>query len=73
MLLIIILVLLYALKFSDVAFMENVSWWWVNGFAFVAFLWFEFIEHALGLDKKTEDRMHDKMKQERIKRNFKKK
>lgn len=73
MLLIIILALLYILKLTEVSFMENVSWWWVNGLAFLAFLWFEFIERALGLDKKTEDRMHDKMKEERIKRGFKKK
>ncbi len=73
MILIIILVLLYGLKLSEIGFMEQVSWWWINGLAFLAFLWFEYIEHALGLDKKQEDRMHDKMKKERLKRNFKNK
>lgn len=73
MFLIIVLALLYILKLAEISFMENVSWWWINGLTFIAFLWFEFIERALGLDKKHEDRMHDKMKQERLKRNFKKK
>ncbi|TXI89561.1 MAG: TIGR04438 family Trp-rich protein [Burkholderiaceae bacterium] len=73
MILIIILALLYILKLAEVGIMDNISWWWINGLAFLAFLWFEFIERALGLDKKQEDRMHDKMKQDRIKRTFKRK
>ncbi|MBC3880395.1 TIGR04438 family Trp-rich protein [Undibacterium sp. LX40W] len=73
MILIIILVLIYGLKFAEIGFMEQISWWWVNGFAFLAFLWFEFIERALGLDKKTEDILHEKMKKERLKREFKRK
>lgn len=73
MILIIILVLLYGLKFAEIGFMEQISWWWVNGFAFLAFLWFEFIERALGLDKKNEDILHEKMKKERLKREFKRK
>lgn len=73
MILIIILVLLYGLKFAEIGFMDQISWWWVNGFAFLAFLWFEFIERALGLDKKNEDILHEKMKKERLKREFKRK
>jgi small Trp-rich protein len=73
MILIIILVLIYGLKFAEIGFMEQISWWWVNGFAFLAFLWFEFIERALGLDKKNEDILHEKMKKERLKREFKRK
>lgn len=73
MILIIILVVAYALKFAEVSFMEQVSWWWINGLAFVAFLWFEYIERALGLDKKSEDLLHEKMKKERLKREFKNK
>ncbi len=73
MILIIILALLYGLKFAEIGFMEQISWWWVNGFAFLAFLWFEFIERALGLDKKNEDILHEKMKKERLKREFKRK
>lgn len=73
MILIIILVVAYALKFAEVSFMEQVSWWWINGLAFIAFLWFEYIERALGLDKKNEDLLHEKMKKERLKREFKNK
>lgn len=73
MILIIILVVAYALKFAEVSFMEQVSWWWINGLAFIAFLWFEYIERALGLDKKSEDLLHEKMKKERLKREFKNK
>lgn len=71
--LIIVLALVYGLKFAEVSFMEQVSWWWVNGLAFIAFLWFEFIERALGLDKKNDDILHERMKKERLKREFKNK
>ncbi|MBR7800164.1 TIGR04438 family Trp-rich protein [Undibacterium sp. FT137W] len=71
MFLLIAVVALYALKFAELSFMENVSWWWINGFAFFAFLWFEFFERMLGLDKRKDELLHEKMRKERLKRNFK--
>ncbi|MGE5338606.1 MAG: TIGR04438 family Trp-rich protein [Gemmatimonadota bacterium] len=32
--------------------MEAVSWWWVAAPFALAFVWFEFIERTLGLDKR---------------------
>lgn len=71
MFLIIPIVILYALKLLEVSFMEQVSWWWINGLAFAAFIWFEFLERMLGLDKRKDDMHHKKMQDERLKRNFK--
>lgn len=71
MILIILVVALYALKFAELDFMENVSWWWINGLAFVAFIWFEFLERMLGFNKSKNDMHHEKMRKERLKRNFK--
>ncbi len=71
MILIIILVALYGLKFAEVSFMAEVSWWWINGLAFVAFIWFEFLERMLGFNKSKADMHHEKMRKERVKRNFK--
>ncbi|MBX9721440.1 MAG: TIGR04438 family Trp-rich protein [Candidatus Obscuribacterales bacterium] len=70
MLLLIPVAILYALKLFEVSFMDQVSWWWVNGFAFLAFLWFEFFERILGLDKRKDELHHEKMRKERLKRNF---
>jgi hypothetical protein len=37
-----------------------------------AFIWFEFIEKALGLDKKKAHAEHDKRRKERVKKSFEK-
>jgi small Trp-rich protein len=71
MILIILLAILVGLKFFEVSFVENLSWWWVAGFAFLTFLWFEFFERMLGLDKRKEDAHYEKIRKERLKRNFK--
>lgn len=64
--------ILFLLKYFDdkVPFMQQVSWWWVVGAAVLGFLWFEYFERMLGLDKKQGDMQHEKMKKERLKRNF---
>ncbi len=71
MYLIIPLVILTALKFAEVGFMQDFSWWWIVGLAVFAFLWFEFFERMLGLDKHKDELHHEKMRKERLKRNFK--
>lgn len=49
---IILIVVLGALKYFEVWKFAEMSWWWVIGLMVVAFIWFEFIEKILGLDKK---------------------
>jgi hypothetical protein len=53
--------------------MENFSWWWIVGYAFFVFLWFEYFERMLGLDKHKEEAHYKKIRDERIKRSFKNK
>lgn len=61
---------LYILKLLDLSFMENISWWWINGLGIFVFLWFEFFERMLGLDKRKDEMLHEKMLKERQKRQF---
>ncbi len=69
--LIIIIVLLSALKYFEVGPLENLSWWWIVGLFAIAFLWFEFGERMLGLDKRKAHEQLEKARQERIKKTFK--
>lgn len=71
--LILLIALLSLLKYLEVAFLDSLSWWWIVGLAFFAFLWFEFFERMLGLDKRKDDAHFEKMKEERLKRTFDKK
>lgn len=68
--LIITIVLLSILRYFEVAFFANISWWWIVGLMAIAFVWFEFVEKMLGLDKR---RIHDsmeKMREKRVKATF---
>ncbi len=71
--LIILIALLCLLKYLEVEFLESLSWWWIIGLAIFTFLYFEFFERMLGLDKRRENIHFEKMKKERIKRTFEKK
>jgi small Trp-rich protein len=73
MLLIILIVVLAILKYLEVGPLANLSWWWIAGLFLVAFIWFEFVERMLGLDKRKAHEQLDKARQERINRTFKKK
>jgi len=69
--LIIIIVLLSLLRYFEVGPVADLSWWWIVGLMGVAFIWFEFIERMLGLDKR---KSHDELEQarkDRVKKNFK--
>lgn len=50
--------------------MEELSWWWVAAPFAMAFVWFEFIERHLGLDKKKAFDELQKAKEERVKKNL---
>ncbi len=73
MILILLIVLLAGLKFFEVSFMENVSWWWITGLFLITFIWFEYIERMLGLDKKKEHKKFDNIQKNRAKKLFEKK
>ncbi|MBC7404784.1 MAG: TIGR04438 family Trp-rich protein [Cytophaga sp.] len=70
MLLIIIIAVLTLLKYLEVSFLDSLSWWWIVGLMLVAFLWFEFFERMLGLDKSKADTQTEVMKKNRLKRAF---
>jgi small Trp-rich protein len=70
MILIIVIALLALLKVLDVSIVQNLSWWWIVALAFAAFLWFEFLERMLGLDKRKDHAHFEKIKKERVKRTF---
>lgn len=69
---IIVIVLLSLLRYFEVGPFANISWWWIVGLFAVAFIWFEFIEHMFGLDKRKADEQLEKARKERIKNTFKK-
>ena len=71
--LIIVIALLTLLKYMEVSFLDSVSWWWIVGLMVIAFLWFEFFERMLGLDKSKADTQTEIMKKNRLKRSFEKK
>jgi small Trp-rich protein len=70
--LIILLAALIALRYFEVGPFASMSWWWVAGVAFAAFIWFEFIERLLGLDKRAAHDKLEKQREERVKAAFRK-
>ncbi len=68
--LIILTVLLALLKGFEVWRFGEIAWLWVI-LAFVfTFIWFEFLERILGLDKNRAHDMYDKIRKDRVKREF---
>jgi small Trp-rich protein len=59
---------LVLLRFFEVGWFATLSWWWVVLPLVLAFLWFEFVERHLGLEKKKAMDEMEALKQERIKR-----
>lgn len=70
MYLIIAIVLLSALKYFEVSFFANLSWWWIVGLMTAAFIWFEFLERLFGLDKRQADESLEKARKERVRKTF---
>ena len=69
--LIILILLLSALRYFEVGPFAELSWWWIVGLFVAAFIWFEFIERMLGLDKRKEHKQAEKARRERVKRTLK--
>jgi small Trp-rich protein len=71
--LIILLAVLSVLRFFEIWRFAQLSWGWIIALAVLAFIWFEFIEKMLGLDKKKEHRSDEARKKERVRQAFDKK
>ncbi|MES2536367.1 MAG: TIGR04438 family Trp-rich protein [Pseudomonadota bacterium] len=69
--LIFIIILLLILRYFEIGPFATMSWWWIVGVMAFAFLWFEFIEKALGLDKRKAHDELEKARKDRVKKNFK--
>ncbi len=67
---IILIAILAALRFFEVWKFAAMSWWYIIGLMVLAFLWFEFAEPMLGLDKKKAHNEDEKRRQERVKQQF---
>lgn len=67
---IVLIVVLAGLRFFEVGPFADLSWWWIVALFALVFLWFEFGEKMLGLDKKRAHDELEKAKQERIKKTF---
>jgi small Trp-rich protein len=70
--LIIVIALLTALRFFEVGPFAELSWWWIVGLMAAAFIWFEYIEKMLGLDKRKAHDQMEKAREERVKKAFRK-
>lgn len=68
--LIIAIVILSALKYLEVSFLQNLSWWWIAAIIAIAFIWFEFVERILGLDKRRAHDEMEKIRKNRVKKTF---
>jgi small Trp-rich protein len=68
--LIILIAALVVLRLFEVWRFAQLSWGWIVGLMVLAFVWFEFIEKMLGLDKKKEHKDEDKRRKERVEKSF---
>jgi len=68
--LILLIVALVGLRYFEVWKFAELSWWYIIGLMVLAFLWFEFIEKMLGLDKKKEHNEDAKRRKARVKQTF---
>jgi len=66
--LILFIVVLIILRALEVWRFAELSWWYIIGLMVLAFIWFEYIEKMLGLDKKKEHAEHDKRRAERARK-----
>ena len=68
--LILLIVALAALRGFEVWRFADMSWWVIAALVVFAFIWFEFIEKMLGLDKKKDHELQDKRRNERVKKSL---
>lgn len=68
--LIIVIVALALLKLFEIGPFGGLSWWWITALFAIAFVWFEFIEKMLGLDKRKAHEQLEEARKERVKKAF---
>ena len=68
--LILLIVALAALRGFEVWRFADMSWWVIVALVAFAFIWFEFIEKMLGLDKRKEHNVDEQRRKDRIKQAF---
>jgi small Trp-rich protein len=68
--LIILIAALVGLRYFEVWKFAQLSWWYIVGLMVLAFVWFEFIEKMLGLDKKKEQNLDEARRKKRIEQTF---
>ena len=68
--LILLIVVLVALRGFEVWRFADLSWWYIVGLMVLAFIWFEFIEKMLGLDKKKEHQLQDDRRAQRVRKSL---
>ena len=70
---ILLIVALSALRYFEVWKFAQLSWWWIVALSVFAFVWFEFLEPLIGLDKRKAHNEDERRRKERVKQNFDKK
>ena len=68
--LILLILVLVVLRFFEVWKFAALSWWWIIGLMVAGFVWFEFIEKMLNLDKKKAHAEDEKRRKARVKQSF---
>jgi small Trp-rich protein len=64
--------ILVALKWFEVRFFVDLSWWWILAPLALAFIYFEVLEPMMGWDKKKAHDENDRYKAKRLKSQLKK-
>jgi small Trp-rich protein len=68
--LILVLAALVVLRYFEIWKFAGLSWWWIIALAVAGFIWFEFIEKMLGLDKKKAHDVDEARRKQRVKQSF---
>lgn len=68
--LILLIAALSGLRLFEVWRFADLSWWTIIALMVFAFVWFEFIEKVLGLDKKKEHNVLNSRREARVKQAF---
>jgi small Trp-rich protein len=68
--LILLIVALVALRYFEVWKFAQLQWGWIIALMVFAFIWFEWIEKILGLDKKKEHNEDEARRKARVKEAF---
>ena len=70
--LILLIAALIGLRYFEIWKFAELSWWWIVSLMVVAFIWFEFIEKMLGLDKRKEHNVDEQRRKDRVAKAFEK-